>query len=121
MTVSSTTTYRAQLVTEIQIQQIIVASGDDASAARALRVLMMQSQLTGAAEMQALDFISRYGSDACGCEPTGPLSRSQALSICRDNFNLLDTAAGIGDRDGIVGRADLQAILDAPDASPRLK
>src|SRR5688500_19759455 len=82
MTVSSTTTYRAQLVTEIQIQQIIVASGDDASAARALRVLMMQSQLTGAAEMQALDFISRYGSDACGCEPRSEEHTSELQSPC---------------------------------------
>ena len=121
MTVTSTTTYRAQVVTEIQVQQIIVASGNDASAAQALRVLMMQSQMTGAAEMQALDFIAQFGGEAFGCGPGTPLSRTQALSTCRDNFDLLDTAAGIGDRDGIIGRADLQAILEAPGATPRLK
>ena len=42
---------------------------------------------------------------ACGMTP------DKAAGILKDNFGLFDTAAGIGGKDGLIGRNDLEAIV----------
>ena len=45
----------------------------------------------------------------------------QALQTISDNFALFDTAAGVGGKDGLIGRNDLQAILNDPNAPADVK
>ncbi|MBS2026898.1 MAG: hypothetical protein JST54_03250 [Deltaproteobacteria bacterium] len=45
----------------------------------------------------------------------------QALQTISDNFSLFDTAAGVGAPDGLIGRNDLQAILNNPGAPADVK
>ena len=45
----------------------------------------------------------------------------QALQTISDNFSLFDTAAGVGAPDGLIGRNDLQAILNNPGVSADVK
>jgi len=45
----------------------------------------------------------------------------EAVRAFAENFDLLDTAAGRGGKDGIIGGNDLRALLKNPDAPPRLK
>ena len=55
------------------------------------------------------------------CAPKPPMNMDQAVATVKDNFDLLDTAAGIGGKDGLIGVADLKAILKTPAAPQRLK
>ena len=45
----------------------------------------------------------------------------RAASILEKYFDLLDTAAGIGKKDGIIGKQDLEAAAKNPDAPQELK
>src|SRR5262249_2938914 len=67
-------------------------------------------------------FIERYGAGSTSsCSSSQPMTQMDALRTLLDNFDLADTAAGIGSRDGVIGRADLQALIDAPGTTPKLK
>lgn len=46
---------------------------------------------------------------------------ANAVRAVHDHFDLLDTAAGIGWRDGVIGKADLEAALRNPDLPAELK
>jgi hypothetical protein len=106
--VVSATSQRTTIIIQTESQQIVVGAPPGG------RLSDVDAQL--------IAFMNRYGSiDPYGAQLSGPMSKSQHLNVGLDNFDLLDTAAGIGERDGIIGRADLQAILEAPDVSPRLK
>lgn len=45
----------------------------------------------------------------------------KAATILEKYFDLLDTAAGIGKKDGIIGKKDLEAVAQNPDAPQELK
>jgi hypothetical protein len=45
----------------------------------------------------------------------------KAVSVLQKNFDLLDTAAGIGGKDGLIGKKDLQAILKNPNVPREVK
>ena len=45
----------------------------------------------------------------------------RATRILKQYFDLVDTAAGIGEKDGIVGKKDLEAVSGNPDAPKDLK
>lgn len=49
------------------------------------------------------------------------MDEGRAAEVLRNNFQLLDTAAGIGKKDGLVSKEDLQAILENPGAPQELK
>ena len=46
---------------------------------------------------------------------------ASALATIQQNFELLDTAAGIGGQDGVIGKVDLQAILNNPGVPTEVK
>ncbi|MCA9793606.1 MAG: hypothetical protein KC910_17465, partial [Candidatus Eremiobacteraeota bacterium] len=60
----------------------------------------------------------RYGQDP---PSTADITPVQAARVLRDNMDYLDTAAGIGEADGIVGRNDLEAMRNNPKTSPELR
>lgn len=49
------------------------------------------------------------------------MTLGQAAVILKRYFDLVDTASGVGGRDGIIGMGDLQAIANSPGAPPDLK
>lgn len=49
------------------------------------------------------------------------LTIEEAVRILQNHFFLLDTAAGVGSRDGLIGRNDLEAVLASPDAPEELR
>lgn len=50
-----------------------------------------------------------------------PMTMDRAVSAVHKHFDLLDTAAGIGGKDGLIGVNDLQAITKNPSAPRELK
>jgi hypothetical protein len=46
---------------------------------------------------------------------------SGAVSTLQSNFDLLDTAAGVGGKDGLIGRDDLKAALENPNLPKEIK
>lgn len=62
------------------------------------------------------------GGGSRGAPPDGQLGElERALLTLQAHFDTFDTAAGIGWRDGLVGREDLQAIARSGGASPELR
>jgi hypothetical protein len=53
--------------------------------------------------------------------PATSMDEQTALQTIRDNFDLFDTAAGVGKPDGLIGRNDLQAILNNPNVPANVK
>ena len=49
------------------------------------------------------------------------MTMDKAVATVKENFDLLDTAAGIGGKDGLIGVADLKAITKTPAAPSHLK
>ncbi|MGI5864503.1 MAG: hypothetical protein ACOX6T_20970 [Myxococcales bacterium] len=58
-----------------------------------------------------------------GSAPSSEWSQkfSDAVNVLKDNFDLLDTAAGIGGKDGFIGKNDLLAALRNPNLPKELK
>ena len=52
---------------------------------------------------------------------TAEMTPVEAARIFRDNMDYMDRAAGIGDRDGIVGKPDLEAMRNDPNTPPELR
>lgn len=52
---------------------------------------------------------------------TAGMDYDKAMQVLDQNFDLLDTAAGVGKRDGLIGRNDLQAALKNPDVPADVK
>ncbi|HCF61430.1 MAG TPA: hypothetical protein DFS52_25960 [Myxococcales bacterium] len=46
---------------------------------------------------------------------------SNAVDVLKNNFDLLDTAAGVGSKDGFIGKIDLEAALKNPDMPKEVK
>ncbi|MEW6277937.1 MAG: hypothetical protein AB1758_04885, partial [Candidatus Eremiobacterota bacterium] len=75
--------------------------------------------------MQDLDkAIENHPADAVGPRKEGePMTLARAAAILHQNFDIVDTAAGIGQPDGVIGKPDLEAIVGgrAPNAPPELR
>jgi hypothetical protein len=54
-------------------------------------------------------------------DPKEPMTLGRAATIVKKYFDIIDTAAGIDKRDGIIGKADLEAIAASPGAPADLK
>lgn len=50
-----------------------------------------------------------------------PMTVEEAVRLLQKHFFFLDTAAGLGGRDGLIGKADLQAVVSSPDAPEELR
>lgn len=50
-----------------------------------------------------------------------PMTLDAAHQVLARHFDLLDTAAGRGGKDGLIGRADIEAILRNPGAPPEVR
>jgi hypothetical protein len=63
----------------------------------------------------------RIATQQAFCAPPVGMNLDLAHQILGQYFNIADTAAGIGGRDGLVGRADLAALANTAGAPPELR
>ena len=71
--------------------------------------------------MSQISHQSSCSSNYKSIKTNSPMTLDKAVATVKENFDLLDTAAGIGGKDGLIGVVDLEAITKTPAAPSHLK
>lgn len=65
--------------------------------------------------------VQRFAAFDQNPQVTGPMTLGRAAAILKKYFSVLDQAAGIGDKDGLIGKPDLEAIVRCEGAPADLR